>query len=134
MKALLLAGTSEAQAIAASLAGEGRVELIASLAGVTRNPAPFACETRLGGFGGPEGFRQYLAAEGINAVIDATHPFAARMSATAADITAREGIPHLQVLRPEWVAGPGDDWTDLARPEDAAAHIAPGGTVFLATG
>lgn len=134
MKALLLAGTAEAQAIAAALAGEGRVTLIASLAGVTRKPAPLACKTRRGGFGGAEGFRQYLAAESIDALIDATHPFAAQMSATAAEITAREGIPHLQVLRPEWTPGPGDNWTDLARSEDAADHIAPGQSVFLATG
>lgn len=134
MKVLLLAGTSEAQAIAKALAGKPELDLIASLAGVTRNPALFPCETRVGGFGGRDGFRRYLAAEKIGAVIDATHPFAARMSATAAETAAQTGTAHIQVLRPEWQAGPGDDWRDLACAEDAARHIPPGAIVFLATG
>lgn len=133
MTLLLLAGTGEAQAIARDLAAEGHAA-IASLAGATRAPKPTGLPTRIGGFGGAEGFRAYLAEAGITAVLDATHPFAHRISTRSARICHEMGLPYCQVLRPAWVPGTGDDWILLDREEQAADHIAPGSTVFLATG
>ncbi|MFN3208857.1 MAG: cobalt-precorrin-6A reductase [Roseovarius sp.] len=133
MTLLLLAGTGEARAIATQLHKEGTAA-VASLAGASRAPAPLAIPTRTGGFGGEDGFRAYLHDQAITAVLDATHPFADRMSHRTARVCADLAIPYCQVLRPPWTPGPGDDWTLIDREEEAARHIAPGSTVFLATG
>jgi len=130
---LLLAGTGEAQEIARGLAALGS-PAIASLAGATRSPRGFPLPLRVGGFGGAEGFGTYLEAEGITAVLDATHPFAARISARTHAICTKHHMPYAQILRPPWLPGPGDRWTLINAEEEAPAHIPEGATVFLATG
>ncbi len=130
---LLLAGTSEARRIAGALAAEG-IPAVASLAGATRMPEKLALETRVGGFGGRQGFIDFLQENAITAILDATHPFAAEISARTANVASSMAIPHLLLLRPPWRPSQGDDWTMIARESDAARHIAPGSTVFLATG
>lgn len=134
MRVLLLAGTSEAREIAAQAALLPRVEVIASLAGATRAPMTVAARQRVGGFGGAEGLAAFLRAEAIDAVIDATHPFAARISANAAQAGAMTRVPVLHVLRPPWQPEEGDIWYDVEAEEDVAGLIPPGRTVFLATG
>lgn len=133
MTLLLLAGTGEAKAIATRLDKEG-IDATASLAGTSRAPAPLGIPTRSGGFGGEAAFRKYLSDHAITAVLDATHPFADRISLRTARVCADLSVPYCQVLRPPWTPGPGDDWTLIDHEEEAAAHIAPGSTVFLATG
>lgn len=133
MTLLLLAGTGEAQQVARHLADEGR-GAVASLAGATRAPRAMGLPTRIGGFGGEAGFLRYLAEAGIKAVLDATHPFAAQISARTARLCAAHDLPYCQLLRPEWVPVAEDRWTDIAAEEEAAAHIPEGATVFLATG
>ncbi|WP_412508357.1 cobalt-precorrin-6A reductase [Roseovarius sp. SYSU LYC5161] len=133
MTLLLLSGTGEARQIARALAVEG-VPAVASLAGATRAPASMGLPTRHGGFGGDAGFRAYLHRVGIASVLDATHPFAHRVSARTARVCAELGLPYCQLLRPAWQPGPGDRWTDLPREEAAARHVPRGATVFLATG
>ena len=130
---LLLAGTNGAREIAQGLAAEN-IPAIASLAGATRDPAKLVIETRSGGFGGAEQFATYLQKTGITAIIDATHAFASRISARTAQVAAELNIPYLQLLRPAWQAGEGDNWVFLDTEKDAAAHIPIGATVFLATG
>lgn len=132
---LLLAGTGEAARIAEALVARGAGDrVIASLAGATRAPRPLGVETRQGGFGGRAGFERFLDAAGIGAVLDATHPFAARISRRTAEVCAARGLPHAQLLRPEWTPGPGDRWLMLDDESDLAAHVPPGARVFLATG
>ncbi len=133
VRLLLLAGTAEAREIAARLAERG-VDAVASLAGATRRPGELALPTRHGGFGGREGFKRYLDAERIGAVLDATHPFATRISWRSAEVCRDKSIPYRQFLRPEWQAEKGDRWTFIEAEADAAALIPPGATVFLATG
>ena len=133
MTLLLLAGTTEARQIAWELSTKG-IRAIASLAGVTRSPDPLPLPTRVGGFGGEAGFGAFVNAQGISAVIDATHPFASRITDRTARICADISIPYLQVLRPVWLPYPEDRWIDIATEQDAAAHIPAGSTVFLATG
>ena len=77
MRILILGGTTEASALAARLCGPVRVQPVLSLAGRTSDPRPLPIPTRIGGFGGVEGLARFLAHERIEAVIDATHPFAA---------------------------------------------------------
>ena len=130
---LLLAGTSEARCLASALA-DRRIPATASLAGATREPASLALPTRIGGFGGAEGFAAYLDANRITAVIDATHPFAARITARTHAICSTRGLPLLRLERPAWTPGPGDRWTHVADESEAARLIPETATVFLATG
>lgn len=133
MTLLLLAGTGEAQEIASALKDRG-TPAIASLAGVTRRPRDLALPTRHGGFGGESGFLSYISDNEISAVLDATHPFAVRISRRTARLCARKKLPYCQLLRAPWVPEAEDDWTILPTEEDAATHITPGSVVFLATG
>ncbi|MCK0209641.1 cobalt-precorrin-6A reductase [Starkeya koreensis] len=111
---LILGGTSEARELAAQLAARGGYTLSLSLAGRTRNPLDQPAPTRSGGFGGVEGLAAHLKAERINALIDATHPFAASMSRNAAEAACSAGVPLLALVRPEWRPVPRDRWTGAA--------------------
>lgn len=133
MSLLLLAGTGEAKRIAWGLTDSG-VKVIASLAGATRHPEPLPVPTRVGGFGGEEGFRTFLAQERITAVLDATHPFADAISERTARVCNELGLRYAQVVRPEWAPAHGDHWINVSAPQDAAAYIPADATVFLATG
>jgi len=133
MKILLLAGTSEAREIASQLA-EAKIEAIASIAGATKRPLPLALETRTGGYGGEAGQIKFLQDNKITAIIDATHPFAEKITARTSHIARRLGLPCLHLIRPPWEPEEGDKWTFIASEEEAAKHIPVGTNVFLATG
>lgn len=134
MKLLLMAGTSEARELARELALIPGLEVVASLAGATRNPMPLEVPTRRGGFGGARAQAAWMRAQGFDAVLDATHPFAARIKARTARIADELALACLHLIRPPWHPQPGDKWREIATPQAAAAHIAPGATVFLACG
>ena len=89
MRVLLLGGTAEARALAETLAGD--VDLVSSLAGRVPDPKLPVGEVRIGGFGGVEGMRQWLPDSGVHAVVDATHPYAATITAHAAAGVRRVG-------------------------------------------
>lgn len=133
MSLLVLAGTREARQVLWGLTGSGR-DVVASLAGATRGPEPLPVPTRMGGFGGEAGFRSYLDQAGISAVLDATHPFAERITARTARICHELGLPYCQVLRPPWQPQAGDRWVGVASPEDVAGAAGAARVVFLATG
>lgn len=107
---LLLGGVTEALAIARTL-GPAHVY---SLAGIGRVPSDLRCQVRVGGFGGAEGLAAYLLAEHIDLLIDATHPYAAQISANAARAAQLTGIPCWALRRPAWQAQAGDDWREVA--------------------
>lgn len=132
---MILGGTSEASDLARRLADDDAIRPTLSLAGRTAQAAPHGIATRIGGFGGVDGLADWLAREDIDAVIDATHPFAARISANAHAAATRLGIPLCTILRPAWQPTPEDCWT--AVPDVTAAAAALGGTprrVFLSIG
>jgi precorrin-6A/cobalt-precorrin-6A reductase len=103
MRVLLLGGTAEARALAKTL--HPRVDIVSSLAGRVPDPALPVGPVRVGGFGGTDGLKRWLQDEHIDAVVDATHPFAATMTAHAAEACAALGIPHLVLARPAWAPG-----------------------------
>ena len=107
---LLLGGTTEASRMARALAEAG-LPAVFSYAGRTEAPVAQPIPTRVGGFGGPEGLADYIRAEAITHVIDATHPFAAQMSRNAITACAASDTPLLALERPAWAAQPGDSWT-----------------------
>jgi precorrin-6A/cobalt-precorrin-6A reductase len=134
-RVLILGGTGEGAELARALAGQGGLETITSLAGRTREPAALPGEVRVGGFGGAAGLEGFLRERAIGRVIDATHPFAARISANAALASAAAGVPRLRLLRPGWTPVPGDRWHEVAD-ADAAARLLPtlGRTALLTLG
>jgi precorrin-6A/cobalt-precorrin-6A reductase len=116
---MILGGTSEASALARRLAAEADVDALLSLAGATAHPAPAPIPQRIGGFGGVEGLIAFLRARRIDSVIDATHPFAARMSANAVAACRATATPLVVFTRPPWTAQQGDRWTEVATMEEA---------------
>jgi precorrin-6A/cobalt-precorrin-6A reductase len=105
-RVLLLGGTGDALKIARELDAPH----VYSLAGLGRVPADLACEVRVGGFGGAEGLADYLRDEHIGIVVDATHPYAARISANAAHACRAAGVPYWALRRAPWQPQAGDDW------------------------
>lgn len=122
---LILGGTADAAKLARALAEMPDLEVVSSLAGRTDAVPDLPGRVRVGGFGGADGLAAYLRAEGIDRVVDATHPFAARISAHAAQACAALGVPRLMLVRPCWRALPGDRWVEV---DDmaAAAEALPG--------
>lgn len=131
MTVLVLAGTSEARAVLEYLQGQ---DVIASLAGVTRAPAGLPVPTRVGGFGGAEGLHRYVTEQNICGLIDATHPFAAKMTQTAAKVCADLKLPHVILQRPKWEPVAGDDWHFVDAISEIPMLIPKGAAVFLGTG
>jgi precorrin-6A/cobalt-precorrin-6A reductase len=132
---LLLGGTGDSRALAERLAGRSDVEVISSLAGRTEQPATLPGGLRIGGFGGVEALADYLRSERIDLLVDATHPFAARISDNAESACRLSGTPRLVVERPPWQAVEGDTWIPVPDAE-AAADALPGlaERVFLSVG
>ena len=131
MRVLLLGGTGEARALAARL--YPGTDIISSLAGRVPDPALPAGPVRIGGFGGVDGLRQWLRDNDITAVVDATHPFAATMTAHAAQACADLTLSHLVLARPAWDPG---NAVVVGSDTEAADTVARGGysRVFLTTG
>jgi precorrin-6A/cobalt-precorrin-6A reductase len=131
---LILGGTTEARALAEALAARG-ADAVLSLAGRTARPAAQPLPLRIGGFGGAAGLADWMRQSGTRALVDATHPYAAAISANAALAADATGLPLLALRRPPWTPQPGDRWTEVA---DAGAAIAALGAaprrVFLALG
>ncbi len=94
-----------------------------SYAGRTDHPSAQAIPTRVGGFGGVEGLADHMQREGVTHLVDATHPFAARISSNAIAAAERAGVQLLALTRPEWVEGPGDRWTRVADTGQAVAAL-----------
>jgi precorrin-6A/cobalt-precorrin-6A reductase len=120
---LLLGGTSEATSVAQRLAGENGISAILSLAGRTANPVASPLPVRIGGFGGVDGLTEYLARESIDLVVDATHPFAARISNNAIAASSAAHVPLLAIERPPWTPAVGDDWNEYDSIDAAIAAL-----------
>jgi precorrin-6A/cobalt-precorrin-6A reductase len=135
MRILILGGTAEARGLAQGLAGRSDLAVTLSLAGRTATPAVQPVPVRVGGFGGADGLADYLSAERVHALIDATHPYAAIISANAARAAQSTGVPLLALRRPPWIPIAGDRWIEV---EDIPAAVAALGAaprrVFLALG
>lgn len=132
MRVLVLGGTAEARELADALAADPDVVVTTSLAGRTRDPRLPAGDVRTGGFGGVDGLAAALA--DVDLLVDATHPFAARMTEHAASAAARVGTPLAVLRRPAWVEAPGDDWHRVPTTGAAAAAVVGYRRVFLAIG
>jgi precorrin-6A/cobalt-precorrin-6A reductase len=133
VRILILGGTGEARELAAALVAAGS-DVISSLAGRVRQPRLPDGPVRVGGFGGADGLAAYLREERITHLIDATHPFAAGITANAARAAADAGVPRLVLRRPGWDADPSWDTVPDIQAAAAAVRDWPGEDVFLTTG
>jgi precorrin-6A/cobalt-precorrin-6A reductase len=132
---LILGGTTEARQIAGRLAALNRFRVELSLAGRTKTPVEQPVPVRTGGFGGAEGLARYLGEHRIDLMIDATHPYAARISANADTAARMAKIPLVALRRPGWDSQVGDRWQEVESVEQAVASLgtAPR-SAFLALG
>ncbi|MDP9390751.1 MAG: cobalt-precorrin-6A reductase [Actinomycetota bacterium] len=130
---LILGGTGEARRLATALVDDGE-DVLSSLAGRVADPLLPPGEVRIGGFGGAAGLAAWLREHPVRAVVDATHPFAAAMTANAAEAARTTGTPLLRMQRPGWRPGPGDDWRWVDSLAAAAEAVTGYGSVFLTTG
>jgi len=132
LKLLILGGTAQAAQLAERLGGDGRFAVTYSLAGRTEAPRLPPVATRIGGFGGAEGLAAYLRDQAIDVLIDATHPFAERISANA---RAAAGASLIVLRREPWKPTPEDRWTEVASLEAAASALpVQPSRVFLTVG
>ncbi|MFF0553311.1 cobalt-precorrin-6A reductase [Streptomyces sp. NPDC004311] len=132
---LVLGGTTEARRLAEALAGEAAWRVTTSLAGRVAAPVLPPGDTRIGGFGGAAGLAAWIAAHRVTHLVDATHPFAERMSFNAAEAARLSGVPLLALRRPGWEPAAGDAWTFTDSLAGAAALLPGlGRRVFLTTG
>ncbi|MEV5437062.1 cobalt-precorrin-6A reductase [Streptomyces sp. NPDC052682] len=132
---LVLGGTTEARELAEALAGRPGVRVTTSLAGRVARPGALPGDVRVGGFGGADKLADWLRRQHVDALVDATHPFAAAITANAARAAAATGVPAVVLRRPGWQPGPGDRWHPVPSLA-AAAGLLPslGRRVFLTTG
>lgn len=135
-RVLILGGSTEASRLARELAPRETYDVTVSYAGRTRERTSTPGRIRVGGFGGIDGLADYLVSHRVDVVLDATHPFAARMPHHAAAACERAGVARLRVCRPPWEAVPGDRWHEVVDLDAAAALLRQLGArrVFLTTG
>lgn len=129
-RVLLLGGTREALTIARELGPQH----IYSLAGLGKVPNDLTCAVRVGGFGGAAGLAQFIEAERIDLLLDATHPYAAQISANAASAAQQIHIPYWALRRPGWQPQSGDDWRSVANWSEIIAALAPFQRPFFTLG
>lgn len=134
MRVLLLGGTTEATALAQVMA-QTAIDAVFSYAGRTDCPIEQPLPTRIGGFGGVQGLADYITAEKITHLVDATHPFAAQISNNAVAACQITKTALIAYERAAWVAQAGDNWINVADTEKAVAALPDAAArVFLAIG
>jgi precorrin-6A/cobalt-precorrin-6A reductase len=134
-RVVILGGTSDGRQLAEELASDPRYAVVLSFAGRTRSLQLPCAPYRVGGFGGVAGLVDYLRHQGCQALIDATHPFAAQMSLHAALAAERTGTPLLRVECPAWRRSAADHWLEVADMSEAVAALGqPPQRVFSSVG
>lgn len=105
------------------------------MAGRTLSPAQQPVPMRSGGFGGAAGLADFMRTEGFDILVDATHPYAARISANAIEAARFADVPLIVLSRPVWQRQPGDTWQSVHTIGQAVAALGSDGRrVFLALG
>jgi precorrin-6A/cobalt-precorrin-6A reductase len=130
---LIFGGTTEARALADSMVDDG-FDVVTAMAGVTKQPNLPKGEVHRGRFGGVEGIVAYAQQERFDAVVDATHPFAAKISTNIAVAAQQLALPCLRLEREAWFPQIGDRWMEVADVEAAAGAVPCLACVLLTIG
>lgn len=133
MKILILGGIKEAVTLAGKLIEEGH-DVTSSLAGRTKEPKPIKGKVRIGGFGGVGGLVDYIKSNGIERMIDCTHPFAKQISANAIEASRIANVKLDVRTREPWKKHSGDHWLEVKNLEEAREAIPKDARVLLALG
>ena len=120
---LILGGTAESRQLAERMARDTRYAVELSLAGRTRSPAEQPVPVRIGGFGGAEGLADYLRLHDVKLLVDATHPYAARMSRNAVEAARLADVPVIALRRAPWQRKEGDRWHDVGSVPQAVSAL-----------
>ncbi|KXG85501.1 cobalt-precorrin-6A reductase [Agrobacterium bohemicum] len=132
---LILGGTADARILAGKLAEGSGYRLLLSMAGRTRDPVQQPVPMRTGGFGGSSGLAAFITENQFDLLVDATHPYAARISANAVQAAELTNVPLVSLERPAWKKQLGDDWQNVADVESAMKALGANSTnAFLALG
>ncbi len=134
---LILGGTTEAAALAQAAieAFDDRLAVTTSLAGRTEKPGPLPGAVRIGGFGGIPGMVEFIRAQSVDLLIDATHPFADQIARHAREAAEATEVPRLMLIRPAWRRHPLDRWVEVADVPGAASVLPRvGKRAFLTVG
>ena len=135
MRLLILGGTSEARELARRVTTETSADVILSLAGRTSEPLKQTAPYRVGGFGGVDGLIDWLKNERIDAIVDATHPFAAQISKNVVEAARVCDLPVGSVVRAPWQRQPTDKWIEVSDAASAPRVLGEGRAhVFLTVG
>lgn len=134
VRVLVLAGTYEARQLCLRLGSIENVQVCASLAGAVSQPSKYPVPVRIGGFGGPEGLSRELLATNTSILVDATHPYAAKISRNAHIASSRTGVPLIKLERPPWTCGTRDCWLEFSTLERAVRSLPSGSRVLAALG
>jgi precorrin-6A/cobalt-precorrin-6A reductase len=135
-RVLLLSGTSEGPPLARALLDAG-FEVRATVTRPEARDSLFHTLTRevtveARGFT-EEGLSAFLGSGGADVVLDATHPFAVRITRTAFAVCQRLGVPFVRYERPDWEPPPGTHLVDSFT-EAAAVLPSLGRRVLLTIG
>jgi precorrin-6A/cobalt-precorrin-6A reductase len=134
-KILILGGTSEGRKLAEELVARTNHDVLLSFAGRTESLVRPGVPHRIGGFGGSAGLADFLRTQGFHVLVDATHAFAAQISANAVQASERAEIPLLRLSCPAWQRQPGDQWTEVLGMHEAAKALGRlPARVFLSVG
>ena len=134
---LILGGTGEARKLATLIVKSlpKTAEVITSYAGKTQRKKDPPGKIREGGFGGVTGLSNFIYAESIDLIIDATHPFAVNISAHAAEAASQTGRPHLILRRPNWILPTSIQVTEVKSMSEAADQlVGQAERIFLSSG
>ncbi|AYM58489.1 precorrin-6A reductase [Agrobacterium fabrum] len=132
---LILGGTADARILAGQLAEDSGCRILLSMAGRTLSPVEQPVPMRSGGFGGAAGLADFIRTEGFDILVDATHPYAARISANAVEAARLANVPLVVLSRPVWPRQPGDTWQSVHTVGQAVTALGTvGRRVFLALG
>ena len=133
MRILILGGTEEARLLANQLVSMEH-EVTTSYAGRTSDPDLPEGEVRVGGFGGPRGLADYILNNGVQRLVDATHPYSVQIATNAYEAAQFTGVHLIRLIRPPWREPQYAFWHHVQNAEDAAAGLPKGARVLLTVG
>jgi precorrin-6A/cobalt-precorrin-6A reductase len=111
MKILVVGGTADGRHLTSALFESG-FDVTYSIAGIVRK-ATMPCPVISGGFTQFGGLAQYVLDNHITHLIDATHPFAQKMSNKISLVSGDLAIAAIRFHRPEWPKHVQDKWIEV---------------------